>query len=107
MGPRSLPQHEPQPSLFDLQGDPTLQGRPDDSLTTIRGQVDLCEMRDREKFRRECEARYWLEKYPYGGEAWLTKLATIASKRGQPAADMLRQDVREQYRIKRANNARR
>lgn len=50
--------------------------------------------------RREAEARYWL-KEGYTNEAKVNELMPrIAAKRGQAAADQLRQDMRDQWRIR-------
>lgn len=53
-----------------------------------------------EKFRAECEAREWLRR-GYTSKARVDLLITeIAKKRGQAAAEKLREDMREQYRKK-------
>ena len=58
-----------------------------------------------EEFRRQCEAREWVRRYPEGGAAWYAKLAAIERIRGKAAAEQLRQDVREEVRKMRAEAA--
>lgn len=54
-----------------------------------------------EHFRRQCEARHWLA-MGYGNPARIGDLMTrIAAKRGQAAADALREEMRVQWRIRR------
>ena len=53
-----------------------------------------------EAWRRECEARAWLKRT--GGEPQKIRelLKRIEQKRGKKAADLLRQDMREQWRVR-------
>lgn len=52
-----------------------------------------------EKFRRECEARTWLRQ-GYSTAASINELMVrIVAKRGQRAADELREEMRRQWRL--------
>lgn len=57
-----------------------------------------------EKHRRECEARERLKRT--GGVSYKVDelIKRIAEKRGAKAAEMLRGDMREQYRLQKAKN---
>ena len=50
-----------------------------------------------EQHRAECEARYWLDRFPSGGQPWLRRLTNIKERRGQAAAELLRANVRLAY----------
>jgi hypothetical protein len=58
-----------------------------------------------EQWRRECEAREWLKRTGGQGKAVEALLQRIAAKRGQPAADQLRQDMRLEYQAARSGAA--
>ena len=58
-----------------------------------------------EEWRAECEARHYLERFPSGGRPWLLKLEAIKAKRGQAAADRLRENVRAAYIKRKADGA--
>ena len=55
-----------------------------------------------DEWRRECEARFWVRKTKGDPAAVNALLKRIADKRGQAAADLLRQDMREAWRQTRA-----
>jgi hypothetical protein len=59
-------------------------------------------MNDSEEFRRQCEAREWMRRTKGDPEKVKALLLRIAVRRGQPAADQLRQDMREAYRAARS-----
>jgi len=53
-----------------------------------------------ERHRRECEARHWLRE-GYVTQPQVDELMTrIAARRGQPAADLLRQEMRRQWKLR-------
>ena len=58
-----------------------------------------------EEFRRACEARCWLRRT--GGNPAKIKalLLRIEAKRGKVAAEVLRQDMREQWRLRASRGA--
>lgn len=58
-----------------------------------------------ETWRRECEAREWLKRTSGKREAVEALLLRIADKRGQAAADQLRQDMRAEYLAARSTAA--
>lgn len=51
-----------------------------------------------ERFRRECEARWWLQQGCRTEERVKELMERIAQRRGQAAADELRQEMRIQWR---------
>lgn len=54
-----------------------------------------------EQHRRTCEARHWLRQGYVTVDQVDDLIDRIAKKRGQEAADQLRQDMRQQWRIRR------
>jgi hypothetical protein len=57
-----------------------------------------------EQWRHECEVREWIrrrtEKGPEQGRSWLaTVLESIGKKRGADAAERLRNDITNQWRL--------
>ncbi len=53
-----------------------------------------------EDFRRQCEARHWLAK-GFGQPGLIDELMVrITAKRGRAAAEELREEMREQWRLK-------
>lgn len=56
---------------------------------------------DQEQHRRDCEARAWLRDGYTSPEKVDDLMRRIAQRRGQAAADRLRQDMREQWRLRR------
>ena len=50
-----------------------------------------------QEWRRQCEAREWIKRTKGSPQAVEALLKRIASKRGQAAADLLRQDMREAW----------
>lgn len=58
-----------------------------------------------ERHRRECEARHWLRVTGGDKDKVYDLMTRIAQKRGRGAADMLRRDMQEQYRIQQANHS--
>jgi len=55
---------------------------------------------DSEEWRRECEAREHLRRTGGNPAKVEALLRRIAEKRGKEAADLLRQDMREQWRLR-------
>ncbi len=62
-------------------------------------------MMEVEEWRRQTEARWWLKRTGGDRSAVESLLKRIADKRGQTAADQLRQDMREEYRRARSGAA--
>jgi hypothetical protein len=56
---------------------------------------------DSEQHRHECECRYWLEDTKGSKPAVDARMARIAKKRGQRAADRLRDGMRAEYAMQR------
>ena len=59
-------------------------------------------MKDSEDWRRETEAREWLLRTQGNPLRINQLLQRIAAKRGQAAADQLREDMRQAYRAARS-----
>ena len=57
-------------------------------------------MMDSEAWRRECEARAWIQRTGGNPAKVEALLKRIAEKRGKEAAETLREDMREQWRVR-------
>ena len=57
-------------------------------------------MTDPELFRRQCEARAWLQRTNGNPQRIRELLARIEQKRGKSAAEVLAADMREQWRVR-------
>lgn len=53
-----------------------------------------------QEFRRACEARAWLQRTNGDPQKIRELLKRIEQKRGKEAADLLREDMREQWRLR-------
>lgn len=59
--------------------------------------LHAADMRSDEDHRRECEARSWIRQGYYTGGRVDALMVEIARHRGQPAADVVREEMRKQW----------
>jgi hypothetical protein len=71
-------------------------------ITTI--DIAMAAIMAQEPHRRACEARYYLSQGVITGQQVDALCARIAAKRGQAAADRLRQDMRAAWRDRAVTN---